>query len=132
MSGKGKAVYGKGKGFIPRRNANDKDALERITKPSIRRCARRGGVKRIAGPLYSDVRSVINVCRTATAFPATARLLTRTLLAQTFSEKVLKDALEYTACAKRKTVNALDVIHAMDRNGQKIYGRGHPSAPGGA
>ena len=61
MSGKGKSM-GMGKGFIPRRRMNQKDVLESITAPSIRRCARRGGVKRISGGTFYDaVRAVFNV-----------------------------------------------------------------------
>jgi hypothetical protein len=60
MSGKGKSIGKSNKGFIHRRI--QKDAMESLTKPSIRRCARRGGVKRIAGgPFYDIIREVFNV-----------------------------------------------------------------------
>lgn len=48
MSGKGK-----GKGFgKAKHRSKDKDVLTGITKPAIRRLARRGGVKRISSTIY--------------------------------------------------------------------------------
>ena len=32
-----------------------------ITKPAIRRLARRGGVKRISGPIYEETRGVLKI-----------------------------------------------------------------------
>ena len=52
-----------------------------ITKPAIRRLARRGGVKRISGLIYEETRGVLKV----------------------FLENVIRDAVTYTAHAKRKT-----------------------------
>ncbi|SPC62034.1 uncharacterized protein UHOD_12180 [Ustilago sp. UG-2017b] len=37
----------------------DRTALERITKNSIRRLARRGGCKRIAGTVYEETRFIL-------------------------------------------------------------------------
>ena len=48
MAGKGKAKgFGKAKS-----RSKDRDVLSGITKPSIRRLARRGGVKRISSTIY--------------------------------------------------------------------------------
>ena len=48
MSGKGK-----GKGFGKSKNrTKEKDVITGITKPAIRRLARRGGVKRISSTIY--------------------------------------------------------------------------------
>ncbi len=58
-----------------------------ITKPAIRRLARRGGVKRISGLIYEETRGVLKV----------------------FLENVIRDAVTYTEHAKRKTVTSLDV-----------------------
>ena len=33
-----------------------------ITKPAIRRLARRGGVKRISGLIYEETRGVLKIC----------------------------------------------------------------------
>ncbi|KAI8842542.1 histone Octamer, chromosomal Protein, alpha carbons only [Chytridium lagenaria] len=89
MSGRGKGGKGLGKGGI--------------TKPAIRRLARRGGVKRISGLIYEvKTRGVLKV----------------------FLENVIRDAVTYTEHAKRKTVTSLDVVYALKRQGRTIYGFG--------
>ena len=77
--------------------------MQGITKPAIRRLARRGGVKRISGVVYEDVR----------------------LALRTFLEKVLHDTILYTDHAKRKTVGAYDVVFALKRQGRTLYGFPH-------
>lgn len=37
--------------------------LRGITKPAIRRLARRGGVKRISGLIYEETRGVLKICK---------------------------------------------------------------------
>lgn len=91
---------GKG-GFKRYRNAR-KMTLQGITKPAIRRLARRGGVKRISGLIYEETRDVLKV----------------------FLEQVLKDAITYTEHAKRKTVTAIDVVYALKKQGKTLYGFG--------
>ena len=71
-----------------------------ITKPAIRRLARRGGVKRISGLLYEEVRGVL----------------------KSFVEGVVRDSIAYTEHAKRRTVTALDVVHALKKRGRMLYG----------
>ena len=71
----------------------DMCVLEGITKPAIRRLARRGGVKRISGLIYEETRGVLKV----------------------FLEGVIRDAVTYTEHAKRKTVTSLDVVYALKR-----------------
>ncbi|RUP08320.1 histone-fold-containing protein [Jimgerdemannia flammicorona] len=73
-----------------------------ITKPAIRRLARRGGVKRISGLIYEETRGVL----------------------KTFLENVIRDAVTYTEHAKRKTVTSLDVVYALKRQGRTLYGFG--------
>ena len=51
---------GKGRSGGKRHRATRRSALDRITNGSIRRLARRGGVKRIAAGIYNDTRAVIN------------------------------------------------------------------------
>jgi histone H4 len=105
MSGKGKGgTAGKGKtgGKGKRHRKIVRDNIQGITKPAIRRLARRGGVKRVSGLIYEDARKVM----------------------KTFLEKTVKDAVTYTEHAKRKTVTALDVVNALKRNGKTIYGFG--------
>ena len=79
-----------------------RDNIQGITKPAIRRLARRGGVKRISGLIYEETRTVL----------------------KSFLESVVRDAVTYTEHARRKTVTAMDVIHALKRQGRTIYGFG--------
>jgi len=79
-----------------------RDNIQGITKPAIRRLARRGGVKRISGLIYEETRGVLKV----------------------FLENVIRDAVTYTEHAKRKTVTAMDVVYALKRQGRTLYGFG--------
>lgn len=71
-----------------------------ITKPSIRRLARRGGVKRISGQIYEETRGVLT----------------------NFIDNIVRDATTYMQHANRKTVTALDVVYALKLNGKTLYG----------
>ena len=111
LAGKGKGgkggKVGRGKigGKIGAKRHQKKAARETImgiTKPAIRRLARRGGVKRISDLIYDEARQVL----------------------KGFLEGVVKDSVTYTEHAKRKTVTALDVIYALKRQGRTIYGFG--------
>ena len=74
-----------------------------ITKPAIRRMARRGGVKRISGDrVYEETRDAL----------------------KTFMRAVIEDAVTYTKHARRKTVTAMDVVRALKRQGRTLYGFG--------
>ena len=82
MSGRGKGGKGLGKGgakrhrkivrspdstsiIITRTNSSLshqlRDNIQGITKPAIRRLARRGGVKRISGLIYEETRGVLKI-----------------------------------------------------------------------
>ena len=100
--GRGKGGKGLGKGGAKRYRKANRSNLAGITKPAIRRLARRGGVKRISGLMYEETRSVI----------------------KSFLESVIKDAVTYTEFAKRKTVTSMDVVYALKRQGRTIYGFG--------
>jgi histone H4 len=102
MSGRGKGGKGLGKGGAKRHRKVLRDNIQGITKPAIRRLARRGGVKRISGLIYEETRGVLKV----------------------FLENVIRDAVTYTEHAKRKTVTALDVVYALKRQGRTLYGFG--------
>ena len=102
MSGRGKGGKGLGKGGAKRHRKVLRDNIQGITKPAIRRLARRGGVKRISGPIYEETRGVLKV----------------------FLENVIRDAVTYTEHAKRKTVTAMDVVYALKRQGRTLYGFG--------
>jgi len=79
MSGRGKGGKGLGKGGAKRHRKILRDniqgehltfsfphpsylrSLSGITKPAIRRLARRGGVKRISGLIYEETRGVLKI-----------------------------------------------------------------------
>ena len=61
MSGRGKGGKGLGKGGAKRHRKVLRDNIQGITKPAIRRLARRGGVKRISGLIYEETRGVLKV-----------------------------------------------------------------------
>jgi len=102
MSGRGKGGKGLGKGGAKRHRKLLRDNIQGITKPAIRRLARRGGVKRISGLIYEETRHVLKV----------------------FLENVIRDAVTYTEHARRKTVTAMDVVYALKRQGRTLYGFG--------
>ena len=85
MSGLGKGGKGLGKGGAKRHRKILRHNIKGITKPAIRRLARRGGVKRISGLIYDETRGVLKV----------------------FLENGIRDAVTYTEHAKRKTVTAI-------------------------
>ncbi|XP_077552117.1 histone H4-like [Haemaphysalis longicornis] len=93
---------GLGKGGAKRHRKVLRDNIQGITKPAIRRLARRGGVKRISGLIYEETRGVLKV----------------------FLENVIRDAVTYTEHAKRKTVTAMNVVYALKRQGRTLYGFG--------
>ena len=96
---KGKKSGG-AKGSSTRMKKSLRDNIKGVTKGGIRRLARRGGVKRISGMVYEEVRGVL----------------------KTFVEGVVRDATAYTEHAKRKTLTALDVVHALKKRGRMLYG----------
>ncbi|KAL0984582.1 hypothetical protein UPYG_G00143460 [Umbra pygmaea] len=82
MSGRGKGGKGLGKGGAKRHRKVLRDNIQGITKPAIRRLARRGGVKRISGLIYEETRGVLKV----------------------FLENVIRDAVTYTEHAKGRRI----------------------------
>ena len=98
MSARGKG----GKGGAKRHRKVLRDNINGITKPAIRRLARRGGVKRISGLMYEETRNNL----------------------KTFLGNVLKDSVTYSEHARRKTVTAMDVVYALKRQGRTLYGFG--------
>ena len=106
MPGKGKGGIGKiGGGYGKSRTTLHKSVKETIlgiTKPAIRRLARRGGVKRISSAIYDETR----------------------LILRSFLEHIIRDSVTYTEHGRRKTVTALDVVYALKRSGRTLYGFG--------
>ena len=91
---KGKSNSGKRVKKVLKANATS------VSQGSIRRLARRGGVKRIAGPVYAEVRSVL----------------------RSFTDAVVRDASAYTEHGKRRTVSVSDIVAALRKRGRAIYG----------
>ncbi|KAF8179935.1 (Cenp-AH4)2 [Mycena galopus ATCC 62051] len=102
MFARGKGGKGLGKGGAKRRHKILRDNILGVTKPAIRRLARRGGVKRISGIVYQETRGALMI----------------------YLEDIIRDSVTYTEHAKRKTVTALDVVHALKRSGSALYGFG--------
>ncbi|CAN9474545.1 unnamed protein product [Alternaria alternata] len=97
MTGRGKGGKGLGKGGAKCHRKILRDNIQGITKPAIRRLARRGGVKRISANPWCP---------------------------QDLPQSVIRDAVTYTEHAKRKTVTSLDVVYALKRQGRTLYGFG--------
>ena len=102
MTGRGKGGKGLGKGGAKRHRKVLRDNIQGITKPAIRRLARRGGVKRISGLIYEETRGVLKV----------------------FLENVIRDAVTYTEHAMRKTTTAMVIVYALKHQGRTLYGFG--------
>ena len=106
MSGRGKGGKG-GKGIGKSSTGKSvyrklRDNIQGITKPAIRRLARRGGVKRISNLIYDETRIILKM----------------------FLESVIRDAVTYTEHARRKTVTAMDIVYSLKRQGRTLYGFG--------
>ena len=97
-------TQGRGRG-APKR-AKNKQAKTRpelilgITKGDIRRVARRGGVKRISVGIYPYTRDILF----------------------SWLQGVVRDSLIFMEHANRLTVRATDVVYALKRRGQNMYG----------
>ena len=112
MSSSGKAVYRMGKmaaiGKVGKHRGKgghrivDIDNWKGITDPAIRRLLRKGGVLRTNADIYEETREVI----------------------KSFLTKVLQDAITYTDHSRRKTITAVDIKFALDRNNIKYYSCG--------
>ncbi|KAF2165973.1 hypothetical protein M409DRAFT_55332 [Zasmidium cellare ATCC 36951] len=85
-----------------------RDKIQGITAPDIRRLARRGGVKRIQKNVYEETRLAMKL-----------RL-----------EALLRDVITIVVYAGRKTVTTLDVVYALKKQGNTIYGFGEAILPG--
>jgi histone H4 len=79
-----------------------RDNIQGITKPAIRRLARRGGVKRISGLIYEETRSLLRI----------------------FLESLVHDAVVFASYARRKTVTPMDVVYACKSRACPLYGVG--------
>lgn len=72
-----------------------RDNIQGISKPAIRRLAQRGGVKRMSGLVYEEIRGITKV----------------------LMEDLLRDAVIYTESARRITVQEEDIAAALPSAG---------------
>ena len=75
---------------------------EHVNNASIRKLARRGGCKRISRDVYDEMRGVLEI----------------------YLKDIIRSATIYATHAKRNTVTAMDIVCALKRNGQTVYGFG--------
>ena len=94
MTGRGKGGKGLGKGGAKRHRKILRDNIQGITKPAIRRLARRGGVKRISAMIYEETRGVL----------------------KTFLESVIRDAVTYTGKLTSMTSSLLSDTNSHLQN----------------
>uniref|UniRef100_A0AC34Q7A6 Histone H4 n=1 Tax=Panagrolaimus sp. JU765 TaxID=591449 RepID=A0AC34Q7A6_9BILA len=99
MSGRGRGGKGLGKGGAKRHPVDSCGCIPDITRPSIRRLARLGGVKCISGLIYEDFSGAL----------------------LEFLEKLISDTLEYFGRSGRETVIAMDVLYALKRQGRTLH-----------
>ncbi|TLD31202.1 hypothetical protein PspLS_02820 [Pyricularia sp. CBS 133598] len=81
-----------------------RDTIQGITKVDIRRLARRGGVKRLAGMIYEETRCAM----------------------KDYLQRILRDCVAYCDYRRAKTVTVHDVLHALKRMGRPVYGFDSP------
>ena len=93
--GEGKGAHG-----TKRQKKNSSENARGLTKPAVRRLARRGGVKRISGIMYDEVRGIL----------------------KSFVEGVVTDSVTYMEHSKRTTVTSRDVVFALKKRGRMLYG----------
>jgi histone H3/H4 len=99
---------GLGKGGAKRHRKVLRDNIQGITKPAIRRLARRGGVKRISGLIYEETRGVL----------------------KTFLEGTIRDAVTYTEHAS-ESLQRFHSLHLFtsDRASRIFFQSERPSPP---
>lgn len=98
MSGKGKLAFKRHRG----ERKVYRNTVQGVTKGDIRRLARRGGIKRLSGLCYEEVRGTLVI----------------------FLKHVVEDAVIYMEHAGHRTVTVMDVVHALKRQGRTLYGFG--------
>lgn len=99
-TGRGKGSKGFGKGGAKRHRKVLRDNIQGISKPAVRRLARRGGVTRISGLIYEEARGAL----------------------KSFLDRAIRAAITYTENSNRKTVTVMDVTFALKREGCTFYG----------
>lgn len=74
--------------------------LKGISKPDLRRLARRAGVQRMSAAIMDEMREALQI----------------------FLKKTLSDVVVYVEHAKRKTAMPYDVVLSLRRMGRSMYG----------
>lgn len=97
ITGGKEAVSGTGKRH---RNFRYSDSIQGITKPAIRRMARRGGVKRMSGDVYGEIRGVLR------------KVLT----------PVIETMIALTQYKKQSTVTAAAALYALKKHHMEVWG----------
>ncbi|RIB30345.1 histone-fold-containing protein [Gigaspora rosea] len=97
IQGRGKGI-GKGKGKRHRKILREN--IKGITKPDLRRLARRGGVKRISAGVYEEARNALKI----------------------FLHEVLRDVVSYVEYKNKKTISVMEVLLALKKRGRTLYG----------
>lgn len=77
-----------------------RDNQVELSKMTIRRLARRGGIKRLAAQIYEEIERVVH----------------------SFLLKIVFDATQISNYTRRGYVATEDVLQALKQNGQKLYG----------
>lgn len=92
-----------GRGSLTRyRRVIRTDNIARISKASLRRLARRGGVLRLSNTVYPVIRGTL----------------------YKFLQQIIQTAVIYTSHARRKTVTVYDIIYALKHEGRTLFGFG--------
>ncbi|KAK3070191.1 hypothetical protein LTR53_010886 [Teratosphaeriaceae sp. CCFEE 6253] len=95
----GARIVGGGRTKEKRHRKVIRDTIQGVTRPAIRRLARRGGVVRISAGVYEETRVSLLI----------------------FLRGVIKDVCAIVECRKQKTVTTPDVVFALNRIGRTLY-----------
>ena len=95
-----KSDSGAGKAGAKRHKKMFANSIKGITKPALRRLARRAGCKRVSAQIFESAR---DVCKA-------------------FCESVVFYALMYKDCFKRSTISLKDVNFALRKRGYQVLG----------
>lgn len=93
-----------------------RDNIQGVTKSDIRRLARRGGVKRISGQIYDEVRTALKQRLQLVRFYIYSYIEVSLLMFY----QILRDACAIVELQKRKTVTVPDVVFVLKRHGNPI------------
>ncbi|CAG8562702.1 13321_t:CDS:2 [Cetraspora pellucida] len=93
MIEKNTPALGRGKAVL-------RENIKGITKPALRRLARRGGVKRASAGIYEEARNAL----------------------KHFLKEVLKDVITYVEYKDKKTITVMEMLLALKKRGRTLYG----------